>query len=147
MTTNPRLLRDVLTLYKSTFCALKELIDNSIQALATRVEIVFVPSSVSQDDITYHSINEIEITDNGVGVPYSLVENSLMEIATENKSDGKGVGRFGALHQRKAQEFHPSFLCEISKNQGNSTLYQRYTNSIPTLSQLYTNAMVSHVHL
>lgn len=32
MSINPRLLKDVLTLYKFTFYALKELIDNSIQA-------------------------------------------------------------------------------------------------------------------
>lgn len=36
MSTNPRLLKDVLTLYRSTFNALKELIDNSIQAKATQ---------------------------------------------------------------------------------------------------------------
>ena len=43
MSTNPRLLKDVLTHYKSTFFALKELIDNSIQANAKRIEINLIP--------------------------------------------------------------------------------------------------------
>ena len=51
---------------------------------------------------------------------------------------------FVTLHQRKTQEFHPSFLCEIPKSQRNSTLYQLYLKSISTLYQLYTNTMVPH---
>lgn len=97
MSTNPRLLKDVLTLYKSTFFALKELIDNSLQAKAKRVEINLIPSSCSEDSLYYKRIESIEIIDDGDGVPFSLFENSIMQIATENKAEGKGVGRFGAL--------------------------------------------------
>lgn len=53
MSTNPRLLKDVLTMYKSTFFALKELIDNSIQAGAKRVDIKLIPSSCTEDSINY----------------------------------------------------------------------------------------------
>jgi len=97
MSTNPRLLKDVLTLYKSTFYALKELIDNSIQAKAKRVEINLLPSSCSEDSLNYKKIERIEINDNGEGVPFSMFEGSIMQIATENKAEGLGVGRFGAL--------------------------------------------------
>lgn len=97
MSTNPRLLKDVLTLYKSTFYALKELIDNSIQAKAKRVEINLIPSSCSEDSINYKRIESIEVFDDGEGVPFSMFDNSIMQIATESKKDGKGVGRFGAL--------------------------------------------------
>lgn len=97
MSTNPRLLKDVLTLYKSTFIALKELIDNSIQAKAKRVEIELTPSSCGEDDVHYHRIESIEIKDNGEGVSFSRFKNSIMQIATEDKIEGQGVGRFGAL--------------------------------------------------
>lgn len=97
MSTNPRLLKDVLTLYKSTFFALKELIDNSIQAKAQKVEINLIPSSCSEDSIHYKPIERIEVIDDGEGVPFSTFDNSIMQIATEIKNGGKGVGRFGAL--------------------------------------------------
>lgn len=97
MSTNPRLLNDVLTMYKSTFYALKELTDNSIQAKAKRVEIRLIPSPCPDDSINYKRIESIEIEDNGEGVPFSDFEGSIMKIATENKTEGKGVGRFGAL--------------------------------------------------
>ena len=97
MSTNPRLLRDVLTMYKSTFFALKELIDNSLQAGAKTVEINLIPSSCSKDSLQYRQIESIEIIDNGVGVPFSKFESTIMQIATESKSESQGVGRFGAL--------------------------------------------------
>ena len=97
MSTNPRLLKDVLTLYKSTFFALKELIDNSIQATAKKVEVKLIPSSCPLDSINYKCIERIEVLDNGEGVPFSMFENSVMQIATDNKAEGQGVGRFGAL--------------------------------------------------
>ena len=97
MSTNPRLLKDVLTLYRSTFYALKELTDNSIQANAKKIEINLIPSACQEDSINYKRIEKIEVIDNGDGVPFSLFEDSIMQIATENKAEGEGVGRFGAL--------------------------------------------------
>ena len=94
MSTNPRLLKDVLTLYKSTFYALKELIDNSIQANAKRIEIDLIPSSCGEDSIHYHRIETIEVKDNGEGVPFSRFKNSIMQIATEDKAEGQGTYNF-----------------------------------------------------
>lgn len=108
MSTNPRLLKDVLTLYRSTFNALKELIDNSIQAKATQICINLKPSDCDSDSIEFHPINAIEVKDNGIGVPFSLFKDSIMEIATENKTEGQGVGRFGALQIGKEMKIETS---------------------------------------
>ena len=97
MSTNPRLLKDVLTLYKSTFYALKELIDNSIKAKGKEVKISLIPSSCSKVSISYRRIDRIEVVDDGEGVPFSMFERSIMQLATETNTEGLGVGRFGAL--------------------------------------------------
>ena len=97
MSTNARLIRDVLTRYKNTFYALKELINNSIQAKATRVEINLIPSENGMDSLNYHPIEYIQIADNGCGVPHSEFAKSIMQVATDNKQDGLGVGRLSAL--------------------------------------------------
>ena len=97
MSTHSRLLNDVLTHYKTTFVALKELITNSLQAKATKIEIKLTPSDCDKDSIAYHPIDSIEVKDNGHGVPFSLFQNTIMEIATDNKEGGLGIGRFGAL--------------------------------------------------
>lgn len=108
MSTNPRLLKDVLTLYRSTFNALKELIDNSIQARATEICINLKPSDCDQDSIEYHPIDVIEVKDNGIGVPFSSFKDSVMEIATQSKAEGQGVGRFGALQIGKEMKIETS---------------------------------------
>ena len=71
MSTHPRLLKDVLTQYKSTFAALKELINNSIQANAKRIEINLVPTECDEDSINYHPIDSIQVIDDGDGIPFS----------------------------------------------------------------------------
>lgn len=101
MSTNPRLLKDVLTLYKSTFYALKELIDNSIQAHAKRIEVNLIPSACPVESVNYKTIESIEVLDYGDGVSFSNFESSIMQIATENKTEGQGIGRFGALQLGK----------------------------------------------
>ena len=47
MTTNARLVGDVLPNKRSTFYALKELINNSIKAHAKNIYIDFLPSSIT----------------------------------------------------------------------------------------------------
>lgn len=97
MSTHPRLLKDVLTQYKSTFAALKELINNAIQANAKRVKINLIPTDCDKDSINYHPIDVIKIHDDGNGVPFSQFDNKIMKVATDNKEGGLGIGRFGAL--------------------------------------------------
>jgi|WetSurMetagenome_2_1015567.scaffolds.fasta_scaffold07704_1 hypothetical protein len=95
MGTNARLICKVLTKYRNTFFALKELINNSIIAKAKRIEIDFVKGN--KNDISYNAIDQIIIRDNGCGVPYSDFYKSIMEVGTDNRTDGCGVGRFGGL--------------------------------------------------
>ena len=97
MSTHPRLLKDVLTQYKSTFAALKELINNAIQANAKRVKISLIPTDCDKDSINYHPIDVIKIHDDGNGVPFSQFDDKIMKVATDNKEGGLGIGRFGAL--------------------------------------------------
>jgi hypothetical protein len=97
MNTNARIVSKVLTRNKNTFYALKELINNSIQAYATCIRINLIPSDKNCDDWQYKSIERIQIIDNGKGVPFSKFRKSLLELATDNKPNGFGVGRFSGL--------------------------------------------------
>ncbi|MFN8324088.1 MAG: ATP-binding protein [Chitinophagales bacterium] len=95
ITTNSRVLSDLLTKYKSTFYALCELVTNSIQARATEVKIEL--DYTGKSALTASPIKSIILTDNGHGVPFSEFENRILEVGTTAKADGQGIGRFGAL--------------------------------------------------
>lgn len=97
MNTNARLVSKVLTKNRNTFYALKELINNSIQAQATRIEIDLIPFDVDESDLRFGAIEKIRVCDNGHGVPFSKFSKSILEVATDNKPDGCGVGRFSGL--------------------------------------------------
>lgn len=96
MTTNARLVGDVLPSKRNTFYALKELINNSIKAAAKHIRIDFVPLG-DEDSIQYQKINKIIISDDGEGVSESRFNNRIMEIATESDDGGNGTGRFAGL--------------------------------------------------
>lgn len=95
MTTNARLVGDVLPNKRSTFYALKELINNSIRAGATNIRIDLLSSDCEENSLLYRPIEKIVISDNGEGVSESRFANRIMEIATE--SEGNGTGRFAGL--------------------------------------------------
>ena len=76
---------------------LKELINNSLYAKASRIDINFIPSECDQDSVNFRPVEKIEIIDDGHGVSFSDFKKSIMEIATDAKTDGYGVGRFSAL--------------------------------------------------
>lgn len=79
MSAHSRLLKDVLTQYKSTFAALKELINNSIQAHAKKIEIKLIPTDCDEDSINYHFVDPIRIYDDGDGVPFSQFQDTIMK--------------------------------------------------------------------
>ncbi|MFC4510190.1 ATP-binding protein [Flavobacterium buctense] len=94
ITTNTRVIKDLLTKYVDTFAAFKELINNSLQAQAKRIEI----SIVYTDDILVKSaIKQIIISDDGHGVSYSDFDNKILEIGTTAKKTGQGIGRFSSF--------------------------------------------------
>lgn len=94
ITTNTRVIKDLLTKYKDTFQAFRELINNSLQAKAKNIEINI--EYVNEANIKA-PIKSIEIKDDGFGVPYSEFENRVLEIGTTVKPSGQGIGRFSSL--------------------------------------------------
>ena len=97
MTTNARLVGDVLPNKRSTFYALKELINNSIKAAAKHIHIDLLPSNCDENSLLYRPIDKIVIYDDGEGVSESRFANRIMEIATESEDGGNGTGRFAGL--------------------------------------------------
>lgn len=93
-TTNSRILKDLLTQYKNTFYAFCELINNSIQADAKKIEISI---EYAKTELTKSPIKSISIKDYGNGVSLSDFDKKILEIGTDIKKGGEGVGRFAAL--------------------------------------------------
>lgn len=89
------MLSDLLTKYKNTFYAFCQLINNSIQAKAKKIDIFI--DYATKNSVTSSPIRSITITDSGYGVPSSEFENKILEVGTTAKTDGAGIGRFGAL--------------------------------------------------
>ncbi len=95
ITTNSRVIKDILTKYKDTFCAFKELINNSLQAKATQIAIDI--KYAEGNTVSASPVLGIEIQDNGHGVPYSQFDKTILEIGTTVKNQGQGIGRFSAF--------------------------------------------------
>jgi hypothetical protein len=94
ITTNTRVIKDLLTKYRDTFQAFRELINNSIQADSKKIEINI--EYVNQADIK-SPIKSIQIVDDGYGVPFNEFDNRILEIGTTAKQKGQGIGRFSSL--------------------------------------------------
>ncbi len=94
LSTHSRVVKDLLTKYKDTFTAFCELLNNSLQAKATQIDlrIEYVSTSAYKAPLI-----KIELTDNGTGVAASEFEDKILLIGTDVKKDGQGIGRFGAL--------------------------------------------------
>lgn len=94
ISTNSRVIKDLLTKYRDTFTAMCELINNSIQAKANRIELTIDYNN----GISLKSpISKIILKDNGIGVTNSDFKKKILEIGTDVKTGGQGIGRFGAL--------------------------------------------------
>lgn len=101
-TTNSRLVNELFANYISTFAALCELINNSIQADAKNIwlNMEYIPEEELSDLV----IREIEVKDDGRGVYVDELENKILDIGTYNKEGGKGIGRFAAFQIGKSVE-------------------------------------------
>lgn len=80
--------------YKSTTHALAELIDNSIEANATHIELF----GLSQFDVVSERrrvrLRELAVLDNGEGMDFDTLRGSL-RYGIGTKQSRKGIGRFG----------------------------------------------------
>lgn len=77
--------------YKSTATALRELIDNSMQAAASQVHVVFgFEGSSSEKKPT-----SIAVADNGFGMIPKMLTFAAKWGGTDRENDRKGFGRFG----------------------------------------------------
>ena len=95
ITAHGSLLSNVFTRKITPFHALKELVNNSLAANCKNITISLIerqlPSSL------FPVLAEIEVLDDGYGVPYSQFKDIIMKVATRSKTEGLGVGRFSAL--------------------------------------------------
>lgn len=94
-TINKRLFSEFFARHKDTFVAFCELVNNSIQAQSKEIRITLTCSPNNRLSETL--FESITIKDNGVGVSKSEFGWKILEIATEAKDGGKGIGRFAAL--------------------------------------------------
>lgn len=146
LTTNARILKDVLTHYPSTFNAFKELVNNSLQAHAKNIFIELQSSECDETSVLYHKIDSIKISDDGDGVPLSEFDETIMQIATEKKDGGMGVGRFGALqigrvmtidtraYDEKERKFTETSITFDANNIKNVNLDEQEFDVIATIS-------------
>lgn len=95
LTTNSRLVNDILAAYINTYKALCELINNSIQADAKNIRLTIDYSD--ENFLNPLPVSRIVLHDDGYGVHINELEEKLLDIGTANKKGGKGVGRFAAF--------------------------------------------------
>ncbi|EHO11013.1 hypothetical protein HMPREF9714_01442 [Myroides odoratimimus CCUG 12901] len=78
--------------YKSTTHAIAEIVDNSVDAKATRIDVIFVERS--NVETGKNSISDIYFIDNGLGMNKDLLSKCLVFSEGQGKSD-KRIGAFG----------------------------------------------------
>ncbi len=81
--------------YSNTAYALAELIDNSIQAKATRVELCFLESSKQNPKRITSSVDHIIVWDNGNGMDSDTLVKAMQFGGSKNREEVGGMGKFG----------------------------------------------------
>lgn len=79
--------------YNNTAYALAELIDNSLQANATRVEVGFIEKQLSTRK--NYTVSEITLWDNGVGMTPETLRTAMQFGGGTHRNDSEGMGKFG----------------------------------------------------
>ncbi|MFQ6180347.1 ATP-binding protein [Sinorhizobium meliloti] len=77
--------------YRSNLHAFAELIDNSIQAYAQRVDLVFG----YDEESSLKKPNRIAVVDDGHGMPSTMLRLAMMWGGTHREDDREGLGRYG----------------------------------------------------
>lgn len=81
--------------YKTTGNALGELVDNSIQAEATKIKIIVEVRNELRVKRTRQSITRIGVLDNGVGMSSDELRHALMFGEGTHFDEESGLGKFG----------------------------------------------------
>jgi len=82
--------------YHNTGYAISELIDNSVDADATRVELLCMERSETVHVRTRQAISEIAVLDNGTGMtPQTLIEALKFGGGTRHHHNQRGIGKYG----------------------------------------------------
>ncbi|MEZ8082742.1 ATP-binding protein [Enterovibrio norvegicus] len=79
--------------YNNTAYALAELIDNSLQATATRVEVGFIEEQLTARK--NYTVSEISLWDNGIGMDVDTLRIAMQFGGGNNRKDTSGMGKFG----------------------------------------------------
>lgn len=79
--------------YNNTAYALAELIDNSLQATATRVEVGFIEEQLNARK--NYTVSEISLWDNGVGMDIETLRVAMQFGGGTHRKDTGGMGKFG----------------------------------------------------
>ena len=77
--------------YKNNGNAMAELIDNSIQAGASRIDVLFGYEKTSSDK----KPSELALVDNGHGMEAEMIRLAVMWGGTHREGDRSGMGRYG----------------------------------------------------
>ena len=81
--------------YKNTAYALSELIDNSVQAHAENVEVIYIEKFKIVKDRQRRQLDQIAVIDNGGGMTPEILEIALQFGNGTRLRDRSGIGRFG----------------------------------------------------
>lgn len=81
--------------YKNTAYALAELIDNSIQAEASTVEVLCAEKEFFRGQRMRRQVQQIAVLDNGTGMTGEKLRAALQFGNGEHRTDRAGIGRFG----------------------------------------------------
>ncbi|NRB62243.1 MAG: ATP-binding protein [Saprospiraceae bacterium] len=79
--------------YNNTAYALAELIDNSLQAKATRVEVGFIEKQIAKKK--NYTVSEISLWDNGNGMDAETLRVAMQFGGGTHRNDSSGMGKFG----------------------------------------------------
>jgi hypothetical protein len=78
--------------YRSTATAINELIDNAIQAQATRVDVLLAYEPTNK---SFKKQDFIAVIDNGHGMDEDMMKAAVMWGGTHGENDRHGLGRYG----------------------------------------------------
>ncbi|WP_295187785.1 ATP-binding protein [uncultured Brevundimonas sp.] len=81
--------------YKNTAYALAELIDNSVQAEATSIEIICIEEVKQLADRRRKRLTQIAVLDDGKGMDATILRKALQFGNGTRLNDRSGIGRFG----------------------------------------------------